>query len=182
MPLWRSPDFGHERGDNPLDLIFVPEPRPLSDYSLAPCKHECNVIKHARHVRHALEVYEAMDPLHQTLMRAFAGLRGTDFAHCSSITIRDVARMDCLGSMVHAEINEESYFVHLCFTASASPTITQSSRTSRCPSFALAALLIFEIQVGTPQDQSASSPGNVMRGDARGMDAYSRPMKYLSWL
>jgi len=47
-----------------------------------------------------------MDPLHQTLMRASTGPCGTDFAHCSTITVRDVARMNCPSSMVHAEFNE----------------------------------------------------------------------------
>ena len=68
------------------------------------------MIKHARNVLKALEVFEAMDPLHQTLMRASTGQRGTDSEHCSTITVRDVARMDCLGSIDHVEISEGVIF------------------------------------------------------------------------
>ncbi len=45
-------------------------------------------------------------PLKQTLMRASAGRCGLDSAHWSSTTVRDVARMDCLGFMAHAESSE----------------------------------------------------------------------------
>ena len=68
------------------------------------------MIKEARHVRQALEIFEAMNPLKQTLMRASSGKSRTDFAQCSTIIVRDVARMDCPGSMAHAEINERVLF------------------------------------------------------------------------
>jgi hypothetical protein len=48
-------------GDNPPDPISLPKPRPLSDYPLTPCKHECILIKQTRHVRQALEVFESME-------------------------------------------------------------------------------------------------------------------------
>jgi hypothetical protein len=98
--LWSSD------GDNPPEPISLPEPRPLSDYPLAPCKHECNLIKQARHARHALEVFETMEHVKHALMRASAGQCGMDSAHCSTATVREVARMDCLGSMAHAEMSE----------------------------------------------------------------------------
>jgi hypothetical protein len=53
----------------------------IADYPLAPCMHECSLIKQARHVRQALEVFEAPDPLQQTLMRASTGQCGMDSAH-----------------------------------------------------------------------------------------------------
>jgi hypothetical protein len=46
-----------------------------------------------------------MEPLQQTLVRAFAGQCGLDSAHCSIISVRDVARMDSACSMAYAEIN-----------------------------------------------------------------------------
>jgi len=135
------------------------------------------------HVRRALEIFEAMDPLQQTLMKASAGQCGKDSAHCSTTTVREVALMDCPGSMAHAEINEGVLYVPLCFTASASPTTAPSSRTSLFPSHAPADLLHYGTQASTPQDQSASSPGNAMRGDAGGgTDGDSMLTTYSSWL
>jgi hypothetical protein len=58
----------------------------------------------------ALEVFESMDPVKQVLMRASAGQRGMDTAHCSTSTAKDVARMDCPGSMAHAEKSEGVLF------------------------------------------------------------------------
>jgi hypothetical protein len=51
-----------------------------------------------------------MSPLQQTLMRASAGQCVTDSAHCSTCTVREVALMDCPGSMAHAEISEGVFF------------------------------------------------------------------------
>jgi len=59
--------------DNPSDTISLPDPRPLSDYPLAPCKHEGILIKHARHIKHACEIFSSMDAVKQALMRASAG-------------------------------------------------------------------------------------------------------------
>ncbi len=100
------PSLWSREGENPPEPISLPELRPLLDYPLAPCKHECSLIKQARHVRHALEVFEAMDPVKKALMRASACQCGSDTAHCSTTTVRDVARMDCPGSMAHAEMSE----------------------------------------------------------------------------
>ena len=44
-------------GDNPPDIISLPEPRALTDYPLDHCKHECILIKQARHVRQAMEIF-----------------------------------------------------------------------------------------------------------------------------
>jgi len=100
------PRLWSREGDNPLDPISLPEPRPLSNYPLAPCKHECSLIKQARHVRQALEVFKTMNPVKQAMMRASACQCGTDFARCSTATESHVARMDCPGSMAHAEMSE----------------------------------------------------------------------------
>ena len=104
------PELWSREGDSTPDPISLPEPRPLSDYSLAPCKHEGNLIKQARHVRQALEVFQSMDPMKRALMRASAGQCGMDTAHCSTTTAKDVARMDCPGSMAHAEMSEGDLF------------------------------------------------------------------------
>ncbi len=60
-------------GDNPPDPISLPDPRPLSDHPLAPCKHECSLFKQVRHAGHALVVFESMDRVKQAMMRASAG-------------------------------------------------------------------------------------------------------------
>jgi hypothetical protein len=57
------PGLWSRDGNNPSEPISLPEPRPLFDYPLAPCKHECSLIKQARRVSHALEVFETMDPV-----------------------------------------------------------------------------------------------------------------------
>ena len=67
------PGLWSREGDNPPDPISLPDLRPLSDYPLAPCKHECSLIKQARHVRQVLVVFESMEPVNQALMRASAG-------------------------------------------------------------------------------------------------------------
>ena len=104
------PGLWSRNGDSPPDPISLPDPKPLSDYPLAPCKHEGSLIKQARHVRQALEIFEAIDPLQQTLMRASAGQSGLDSAYCSTSTVREVALMDCPGSMAHADISEGTLF------------------------------------------------------------------------
>ena len=87
------PGLWSREGENPRESISLPE-------------HECNLIKNARHVRRTLEVFEAMDPVKKALMRASACQCGSDTAHCSTTTVRNVARMDCPGSMAHAEMSE----------------------------------------------------------------------------
>ena len=47
-----------------------------------------------------------MDPKKRALMRASAGQCDLDSAHRSTATVRDVANMDCPGSMAHAEMSE----------------------------------------------------------------------------
>jgi len=104
------PCLSSRGGDNPPDPISLPKPRPLSDYPMAPCKHEGSLIKQARHIRQASEVFLSMNAVKQALMRALACQCGTDSAHCSTATVKEVARMDCSGSMAHAEISENILF------------------------------------------------------------------------
>ena len=47
-----------------------------------------------------------MDHAKRALRRASAGQCGIVSPHCSTTTSRDVARMDCPGSMAHAELSE----------------------------------------------------------------------------
>jgi len=79
-------------------------------YPSDPCKNECNLMKQARHVRQTREVFGSMDPLRQALVRASARQCGQDYAHCSTAIVRDVVRMDCPGSMAHAEISEGALY------------------------------------------------------------------------
>ena len=104
------PGHWSKDGENPPDTISLPDPRPLSDYPLTPCKHEGSLIKQARHIRQAYEVFSSMDAVKQALMRASAGQCGTDSSHCSKDTVKEVSRMDCQGSMAHAEMSEGVLF------------------------------------------------------------------------
>ena len=62
--------------------IVLPETRLLNDFITAPCKQEVSLMKQTRHVRHALSLFNKMDPVRQTLMRATAGQCGRDSTHC----------------------------------------------------------------------------------------------------
>ena len=68
------------------------------------------MIKHARHIRQAYEVFSSMDAVKHALMRASAGQCGTDSSHCSKATVEEVSRMICPGSMAHAEMSEGVLF------------------------------------------------------------------------
>ena len=47
-----------------------------------------------------------MDLVKQAMIRASAGHCGMDSAHCSTSTLKDVAHLDCPGSMAHVEMSE----------------------------------------------------------------------------
>jgi hypothetical protein len=74
--------------------VTLPEPRQLSDFITAPCRHECNIIKQARHAKKAQRVLSTLNPVQQALLRATAGQCGMDSASCTTATAREVAIMD----------------------------------------------------------------------------------------
>jgi hypothetical protein len=86
-------------------LDFVPdsftllEPRILSDYTTAPCKHECGIINQIGHAKQAHKLLSALNPINQTLLRATTWQWGMDSSHCHSSIIKDVAKLDRLGGM-----------------------------------------------------------------------------------
>ena len=104
------PGRWNKTGDRAPDPITLPDPRPLTDYVLAPCKNECGIIKQARYVRQAHHIFTSLDPVRKALMRASAGQCGRDSAHCSRATVEAVARMDCPASMAHSELSEGVLF------------------------------------------------------------------------
>jgi hypothetical protein len=63
--------------------VVLPETRLLTDFISSPCKHEVGLMKQTRHVRQASILFNKMDRVRQTLMRATAGQCGRDSAHCS---------------------------------------------------------------------------------------------------
>ncbi len=71
----------------PPELIVIPEPRSLEDYSSAPCKMEVSILTEIRHAKQAYKVFSAMDTVKQSLMRASTGQCGMDTAHCSLATV-----------------------------------------------------------------------------------------------
>ena len=62
--------------------IVLPKTRLLTDFVIASCKQEVNLMKQTRHVRQASSLFNKMDPVRQTLMRATAGQCGRDSTHC----------------------------------------------------------------------------------------------------
>jgi hypothetical protein len=175
------PGLWSREGDNPPDPISLPDPRPLSDYPLAPCNHECNLIKQARHVRQALVVFESMDLVKQALMRVSACQCGMDTAHCSTTTVKDVARMDCLGSMTHAEIREG-----VLFTSSMLHRVGLPYDYAKLEDFVLPETYpCCSAHLGTlsniPLYQTVSLPGSATRGDAEGTGADSKRTRSSSW-
>jgi len=79
--------------------IVLPETRLLNNFITAPCKQEVSLMKQTRHVRHASSLFNKMDPVRHTRMRAIAGQCGRDSRHCSLPTIKAVATMDCPSSL-----------------------------------------------------------------------------------
>jgi len=88
--------------------IVLHETRLLNDFITAPCKQEVSLMKQTRHVRQASSLFNKMDPVRQTRMRATAGQCGRDSAHCSISTIKAVATMDCRPSSLSLEGTSEA--------------------------------------------------------------------------
>jgi len=90
-------DYNPEKPYPIPEPITLFEPRTLSDYITAPCKHECNIFKQIRHAKQAHRVLSTLNPIKQTLLRATAGQCGLDSAHCHSVTVKDVDKPDRTG-------------------------------------------------------------------------------------
>ena len=88
-----------ERPDPAPEPVTLPEPRLLSDYTIAPCKHECGIFKQIRHAKHAHKLLSTLNLTKQSLLRATAGQCGLDSAHCHSSTVKEVASLDRPGGM-----------------------------------------------------------------------------------
>jgi hypothetical protein len=48
--------YDPEKPDYVLEPVTLPEPRMLNNYTTAPCKHECGIIKQLRHAKQALRL------------------------------------------------------------------------------------------------------------------------------
>jgi hypothetical protein len=91
--------YDSEKPDSVPEPITLPEPRLLSDYTTAPYKHECGIIKQIRHAKQAHQRISTLKPIKQTLLRATAWQFGLNTAHCHSSTIKDVVKLDRLEGM-----------------------------------------------------------------------------------
>ncbi len=60
--------YDPEKPDSIPEPMTLLEPRLMSDYITAPCKHECIVIKQIRHAKHAHRVISALNQIKQTLI------------------------------------------------------------------------------------------------------------------
>ena len=55
--------YNPEKPDPTPEPITLPEPRPMSAYIIAPCKHECSGMKQIKDAKHALKVFSALNPI-----------------------------------------------------------------------------------------------------------------------
>ena len=78
-------------GDTAPDLIVLPELRSLANFVTAPYKQEVGLMRQTRQARQAFNLFNRMDPVRQTLMRATSGQCGRDIAHCSLLKVKVVA-------------------------------------------------------------------------------------------
>jgi hypothetical protein len=100
--------FDPDKPDPAPEPITLPEPRLISDFVTAPCRHECNILKQVRHVKKAHIVLSALNPVKQALLRATAGQCGMDSASCSMDTVREVASLDYPGKGIAEEDSREA--------------------------------------------------------------------------
>ncbi len=89
--------YDPDKTDPEPEPLTLPEPRPLSDYLTAPCKHECGVFKQIRHAKQAHRMLMSFNSTKQSLLRATAGQFGLDSAYCHASTVLAVAGMDLPG-------------------------------------------------------------------------------------
>jgi hypothetical protein len=103
--------FDQDKPDPAPEPITLPEPRLVSDFVTATCRHECSILKQVRHAKKAHRVLSALNPVKQALLRATAGQCGMDTARCSMVTVREVASMDRPGKgNEEADAREASLF------------------------------------------------------------------------
>jgi hypothetical protein len=86
--------FNPEKHDSAPEPMTLPEPRLLSDYITAPCRHECSIIQQVRHAKKAHIVLAALNPVKQSLLRETASQYGMDSAYYHIDTVREVVRLD----------------------------------------------------------------------------------------
>jgi len=91
--------YDPERPKFALEPITLPEPRLLTDYTTAPCKHECGIYKQIRHAKQANRLLTTLNPTKQALLRATASQCGLDSAHCHSSIVKDVTNLDRPGGI-----------------------------------------------------------------------------------
>ncbi len=90
--------YERDKMDPEPEPLTLPEPRLLSDYITAPCKHECGVFKQIRHAKQTHRLLSSFNPIKRSLMRATARQCGLDSAYCHASTVTVVASMDRPGS------------------------------------------------------------------------------------
>jgi hypothetical protein len=91
--------YNPEIPDPILELMTLPEPRLLSDYSSAPCKHKCNIIKQLRHAKQAHKLILSLNLVKHTLLRATTRHCGLDSARFHSVVVKEVVKLDRIEGM-----------------------------------------------------------------------------------
>jgi len=70
-----------EKSGSIPEPMTLHEPRLMSEYITAPCKHKCIVIKQVRHANQAHKYILALNPINQSPLRASARQCGLDSSH-----------------------------------------------------------------------------------------------------
>jgi hypothetical protein len=86
--------------------IVLPDLRVPADYVTAPCKHECAIMKQARHVRQAYQVWTDNIVTQRALMLSRSRQCGLDTASASLAEVEAVATMDRPEKYTHLDIGE----------------------------------------------------------------------------
>jgi hypothetical protein len=90
--------------------IVLPNLRVPSDYVTAACKHECAIMKQARHVRKTYQVWTDITVSQRALMLSRSEQCGLDTAKASLAEVEAVATMDRPEKYAHLDINESSLY------------------------------------------------------------------------
>jgi hypothetical protein len=100
--------FDPEKQDSVPEPITLLEPRLVSDFITAPCKHKCSIVKQVSHEKKAQSVLSSLNPVKKALLRTTLGQCGMDLALCTMDTARDVAGLDHPGKENGGEDSKEA--------------------------------------------------------------------------
>jgi hypothetical protein len=102
--------FNNQETHTKPEPIVLPDLRMPVDYVTAACKHECAIMKQARHVRQAYQVWTDNLTTQRALMLSRAGQCGIDTTKRSLTEVEVVAKMDRPAKLDHQDISESTLY------------------------------------------------------------------------